>query len=70
MTKVYQSSIKQSTQKRYKKEQCMSKQNEETSKGWPTRGTSTNHVLKTLPPHLQGAYQIMRMKEHLKEHLA
>ncbi len=48
----------------------MSKQNEETNKGWPTRGTSTNHVLKTLPPHLQGAYQIMRMKEHLKEHLA
>jgi hypothetical protein len=35
--------------------------------GWITRGTRSNQVLN--PPQTQGAYEIRREKEHLKENL-
>lgn len=72
--KAYQLSIKQSTQKRYKKEGPNSKQNEETTKGMDCKGNINKACTQTptplRPPHSQGAYQIMRREEQLKEHLA
>lgn len=35
--------------------------------GWIARGTRSNQVLN--PPQKQGAYEIRREEEHLKEHL-
>lgn len=70
--KTCQTFIKQSTQKRgiesYKMDGSKSKQKEETTnQGGFARGTRSNQVLNS--PRTQGAYEIRREEEHLKEHL-